>query len=351
MKLFKIVLTGGPSSGKKSAAYYLRDKYTKIGYKVYIIDQIICDLKYSSQPAEFDLGFDNRYSKLYTTQITTENVIGIQAVDAGDENVLIICLGGLGDLAGYMSPAEFYAFRRYNKISEKDIMDRYDAVIQLRSASSFSYALFDDVSYDKNITAEDAVKTDIYCERSWKNHPEFYIVDAQEDFTEKMHDLCETVATITSSKPYTYTDAYLIQSPDLNGKGKMEIGKSTTYFFQNRSVSEIITEKETYYRYIDGDSIRDVTKRDYLEGISHADSPKRKIGIDSFGFSSGENYFTILFYENIKDKAVLLVEKQNNNSNVVLPEYITIIKKIKKIDDTKGIFLPNREIFPNGEIE
>ena len=132
----KIVLTGGPCAGKTTALVKITEYFSGFGYKVFNVPEVPTiystagwnyltpnrDLYYQGERAilETQLAFEDQFMRL--AEVCTRPV-------------LIVCDRGTMDISAYIKPEEWEEITAMAGTTPNALMERYDAVLHLVSAT------------------------------------------------------------------------------------------------------------------------------------------------------------------------------------------------------------------------
>lgn len=203
-KIVKIVLTGGPGSGKSDAADCMKKKlkfddnnsvYFLDGYRLLFVTETASEL-ISGGVAPFTTKTVKQFqSLLFNLQIAKEKAFdeGIRAMDG--EKFVIIYDRGLMDGGAYLTDGEFDDLIDEKGMSRDRIKARYDAVIALESREEY-YTRSNNES-----RTESSVEAKLTAERTlsiWKDHPRFYFIKAENKFEAKVDRVIDTVKQVLS---------------------------------------------------------------------------------------------------------------------------------------------------------
>ena len=131
-----IALTGGPCAGKTTAASYIQNYMTKLGWYVIFVDEAATQqisngfLPTMMSEADFQ-------SMIINTQYQKEE-IAKQAAEhiTGYDNILIVCDRGICDNQAYMSNGTYLQLiQKYFNTTKSEVMGRYGAVFHLVTAA------------------------------------------------------------------------------------------------------------------------------------------------------------------------------------------------------------------------
>lgn len=147
MSVIKVVLTGGPCSGKTKTLDYIKKRLKEEGYNVVTIDETATQLingRIYPKPSDYDytINFQDLVLKLqYSKEKYIEDFLSKE-----NKDFIIIYDRGILDNRAYLdSDSDFDKILKQNNLSEINITDKYDLVINLVST-----AVSDNYEYEEN---------------------------------------------------------------------------------------------------------------------------------------------------------------------------------------------------------
>ena len=344
----KIVLTGGPCSGKSTAMSWVQTEFTKKGYMVLFVPETATELILGGiAPWTIDnnLDFESYIVKL---QLEKEKIFeeASKHIDNYDK-VLIVCDRGVMDCKAYMTDLEFRnCLNKINK-NEVQLRDNYDAVFHLVSASIGAEEFYNyDTNQARYESLEEAREKDQATLNAWMGHPHLRVVDNSTGFEEKMRRLmAEISGFLGEASPYEIERKYLIEFPDLDFLDGL----------QNCKKVDII---QTYLNAVDGDEVRirqrggdghytytktrkqkvsdvvrletesRISKDEYLKLLLDADTTKRQIRKTRYCLMYKNQYFEIDIYPENDKTAIMEIELTKEDQKINFPKFIKIIKEV-----------------------
>ena len=194
MKLIKIVITGGPCAGKSEAMNWIKNTFTKEGYGVIFVSETATEL-ITGGIAPWTMKSPFIY-QLYQMrlQIEKEKIYCSAAENIlQHDKVIIVFDRGMADNLGYMSSEDFNKALKLLNIN--DVYSRYDAVFHLVTAAKGAR---EDYTTDNNLarteTPDEAAALDDRLINAWKPHQNFNMIDASDNFCDKMRCLIEKIS-------------------------------------------------------------------------------------------------------------------------------------------------------------
>lgn len=339
-KYKKIVLTGGPCSGKTTSIQKIEEEFTQFGYKVIIVPEAATILINSGiRPfGENGVSLYEFQKSVMELQMKLEEIALNNLSD--DKETLIICDRGLMDDKAYVTKGEFKSLLEYEDKKEMDLMYSYDLVIHLRTAAlgkRESYTLENNGA--RTETADEAIELDQRTLSGWIGHPKIKIIDNEDSFDDKInHVIKEIYAILDRPYPIQRQYKYLVQELDLEELKNIDLVKlEIEQYHKFLGDSEIIYRKTT----LDGDTKykaiekkdtdnnserlfreRNISKGEYLMNLS-LDIPIRKI---RYCFVYKNSCYRLDVFDD--GLMILEIEETNKTKEVEIPPFIKIDRNI-----------------------
>lgn len=346
MELTKIVITGGPCAGKSTALSRIKKEFTALGYTVLFVPETATEL-ITGGVAPWTCGTNVEYQKCQMRlQLEKERIFEQAARTMPAEKMLIVCDRGNLDNKAYMDEAEFAEAIEYIGISKVELRDKYDAVFHLVTAAKGEERFYTTENNSARIeTPEQATVLDDKLIAAWTGHPHFRVIDNSENFEEKLDRLIKEISVFLGEPEKRETERkFLIEYPDISrlesnpACRRIEITqtylKSTdgearvrrrgadgsyVYFHTvKRNISDIKREEIE----------RRITAEEYEELLKDADETKRPIEKTRYCLTYKNQYFEIDIYPFMKDTAILEIELCDEDTPIIFPEGIKVIKEV-----------------------
>lgn len=333
--LKKIVLTGGPSSGKTTTIKRVVEYFENLGYKVIVISETATELILGGLRPFGDnaLNIADFQELVLRLQLAKEEVYNLGANYLNDENILIIHDRGLIDNRSYVTASEFQEVcqRVANQISYEEMQNRYDAVIYLETSAKF-YQTENNAARSEDVNS--AVAQSKKTLSAWMTHHNLEIILPETDFSQKVDKVIEFISQQISSPHYHKQGKYLIDlhDPCLDDLQKGKILKiEQTYLASppniEKRLRKVITEGRTSYYFSvfkignEGKlliSEKVISKSLYEELIAFQDPQTKTIKKKRYiSIRDGQKYTLDIFADN-ENTALLEIAGQLNN----LPSYV-----------------------------
>ena len=344
MQITKIVITGGPCAGKSTAMSHIQDEFTKLGYRVLFIQETATELITSGISPKTSAEFQTFQMKL---QIEKEKIFEDAAQTMSESKVLIVCDRGLLDNKAYMSNEEFKKVLALVGASEIEVRDNYDAVFHLVTAAKGAEEFYTTVNNSaRTETPKQAAELDDKLISAWTGHPHFRVIDNSTCFEEKIGRLIAEIASFLGEpEPFEIERKYLIEYPDIkwleSNPSCKRIEIIQTYL-NSRSGDEVrVRQRGDNGSYIYTQTIKRritdvkrieienrISEKEYLKLLMDADTTKRQIRKTRYCLTYKNQYFEIDVYPFWQDKAIVEIELCDENTEIVFPKEIKVIKEV-----------------------
>lgn len=195
----RIVLTGGPCAGKSTILKRIKERYSMMGYRVYVLPEAAT--LFTEAGADFltpdaDLSFQTEKSKLLFQMAMEDQITKI--AETCSEPALVVCDRGTMDTAAYMAPELWQRLQNEIGMDERTLCDeRYTAVLHVCTAAKGAekfYTLLNNKC--RTESAEIARLVDDRLLSVWKKHPELHVIQAEYDFEYKIKNVLNTLDQI-----------------------------------------------------------------------------------------------------------------------------------------------------------
>ncbi len=334
----KIVLSGGPGGGKSKSLKRLIVELKKYGYTVYPV--------FESAEEILNKGFKRGCSiyefqkAIALNQLERENELE-NTIDDNEKSV-IICDRGLMDARVYLIDKDFNKFKDELKMSDIDLRDRYDAVFHLDSTSNHSSVeyLMEGIRIETEIEAQQINDRSL---RAWCGNPHYRFIPVQESFDKKYDILLKEIkAFLGIPKHLEIERKFLIEYPDTEFLGTLPCAKSTieqTYLNSENGKFRLRKRGENGdYIYIKTvkNKINETIREEIETRLSEAEYKKLldentvtgKICKDRYCLMYNGVYYEIDIFPFWKKQAYLEVELLNEDEEIIIPEFINVIKEV-----------------------
>lgn len=246
-RIVRVVLTGGPCSGKTSSLKYLKEYYIERGWAVFTVPE--------SATILFESGISDRDGTMTTPEFQ-ENVAKMQkmheefyfkeAEALRADKVLILHDRGIIDGGAYMPLKDFYPMieKVYGE-SIYNVVSRYDIIIHLVTTAIGAPDFYSYNNPMRKETPEQAAEKDQKTENAWSIFDNFVKIDNSTNFSKKLIKISDIINSEINKTEKTYPekgDAASLPLYAMEKKVKIEDAKvKLTEMYKEGKI-----EKDTY---------------------------------------------------------------------------------------------------------
>lgn len=336
----KIVVTGGPCSGKSTALAELEKTFSRQGYYVLFIGNTADSLRGNHASPEL-LGSAKNFERMrLELQESEERIYEMDARHTPHKKVLLICDGGALDGKADVGDAEYADLLQEEGWNEVTLRDSYDAVFHLTTAAKGQTA-----RYKGERTPEEAVIYDDALISAWTGQPHFRVIACEEDFSDKMAHLVDEVASFLGiPEPMEVERRYLIEYPDIAWleehphcepieilQAYLRLTPEEEVRLRRRGAAGNYVYFETAKEDISStqrlETERRLTKEEFDALLEAADHPLI-LEKTRYCFTYDNQYLEIDVYPFWDDKAILEMEFCREPSEIRLPPELKVIREI-----------------------
>ncbi len=366
-RITKIVLTGGPCAGKTTGMSWIQNTFKRMGYTLIFMQEPATELKSSGiTPARcssmmayqlFQMKLQLEKEEVYTraagdiargcTEETGEQSSAASIGRQAGRKVLIVCDRGFFDNRAYMTEEEFEEALRILGVSEEEKLLSYDAVFHLETTAknaSVYYGTATNAIRDE--TPEQAAALDDRIIAAWEKHPYFRIIENLNGFEDKMrHLVAEIAAFLGEPAPYEARRRFLVEYPDtalLDALPDCYQEEIEQIFLHAPENEEIRIRRRacagdcvfyiTRKRIINGrrrlEAEGRLTEREYMQFAGNADSDKIPVHKTRYSLNWKNHFYEIDLYPFWKDQAILEVPLRDEEEEVMLPDFLRVIREV-----------------------
>ncbi len=344
--LKKIVITGGPCSGKSTALPILAGHLRSLGFNVITLPETAADLMRSGFTPDGMSSREEFQSLNINYMLYKTDVFAKFSESLPDGDTVLLCDRGLCDGAAYMSDAEFKSQLDSCGLTKIAARDGYDAVFHMESAAKCAPNAYRNDDVRSESAAESAALDDATM-RAWVGNPHWRMVsDDGSGFDSKVSSLLKKVsAFLGSPRPLEIEHKFLIEFPDLELIKKKYICdtvdiKQLYITFPNRDTTRvrkrgygddavyIMTTKSRITDTIREETEQRITKSQFDEYSKYADSGRRPIIKKRTCIIANGKYFELDVFPFWNDKAILEIELDSEDETFTIPEGIRVIREV-----------------------
>ncbi len=361
MAIKKIVITGGPCSGKTTGMNYLSEKLRNIGYVVFIVPEMATELINSGFNPVGALNEDIiKFEKLIIkSQIWHEKIILELAnyASCNGKNVVVLMDRGAMDASAYVGSSEFQAILDSLQKTVVSLRDkRYDAVLHLVTAAdgAIDFYTLENNTARLELNPKDAIAADIKIKKAWVGHPHLRVIDNSTDFEGKIRRVFQEVCNIMGvPEPLERERKFLVSSFKLPKNIEVQkIDIEQVYLLPRvKGYEERVRRRGqdgsfVYYKTckmptgqvgVRIETEEQITGYEYIDAIKKfADPIRHRIIKQRNCFLWNNTYYEldVISQPKFKQRLILLeVESTDSGQNLLIPDFIKIEREVT--DDKK----------------
>lgn len=194
-KIFKLVLTGGPSGGKSSILEAVKRELRYSDLKVIALNETSTELVlagYFWKQEVIDL--EAFHKAVFKLQYQKEKIHEELIKTLPSEKVLLICDRGLMDSKVYLPKTSFENLLKEMNLTEEQILDGYDMVVHLETSLEMHAKEYNYPSQEsKEASIYQAKELDNKIKQAWSKNKKHYVIDVQSNFEEKEQQALEII--------------------------------------------------------------------------------------------------------------------------------------------------------------
>lgn len=349
-KALSIVLTGGPCAGKTTALSMLSQWLAKRGYTPVIVPETATLLMQGGlnprDPSVSPFDFQHRITTFQTMMET--HFRDIAESYPAERNAVLLFDRGLMDAKAYVEPEVFEEVLYATGWREALILERYDAVLHLRTAAlgaSAFYTLANNAARRESL--EEAAAADERTLAAWLGHKRLRIIPNEpgKTFEDKMTSVKKHIAhALGIPEPLEIERKFLVDRHRLDDipvpyrrlritQTYLEAPKGAEVRVRATEFEGVATYTHTTKRFIrPGVRIEEecrISLREYTQLLHTKDPARGPILKDRLVFEWKNQYFELDLFTDRKDRLALLeVELTDLQDTLVLPPFIPIIREV-----------------------
>lgn len=362
----RIVCTGGPCAGKSTFMSRAVDVFTERGYKVMIVHETATELITGGiSPAPENMGMYEFQKYVIGLQLKKEELYDQAAEEIKGDNVIIFYDRGVLDNKGYVRPDEFTTILSDFNVSEDACRNKYDLVVHLVTAADGAeeaYTLSNNAARYESVS--EAIRIDRTIQASWEGHPHRMIIDNGTDFETKIRKAIQGIFTFLDEKPVEIFKKYLVEMDDDIRARMLELGASKTHIVQHylksqpgmerriRTKEEKDGQKACYYSEATMLTPNTRIKKDriistgrYIDYSLEIDPNLHPIDKMRYSFKYGDTFYKLDVFSFDHTKALLSVQVANEDDDIPVPDFFTVIKDVSEVVNYKNYYLAKTQKF------
>lgn len=356
--VYKVVLTGGPGSGKTSVKDGIIKHFSVQGYQVLFVSETASELinggvKCFGNNSLNVVDFQEYVMKL---QLLKEQIYIDAASKLGGDVIVIYDRGTIDNFA-YMSEDEGHEI--INRVLEGktkvDLLNNYDLVIVLQSSKDF-YTTENNKARSEDVN--EALELGKRTLNSWVGHKKLKIVGPKDTLHEKINEVLNLINELLEKTQVKRQEKYLISLRESDIDKVIDISRvqqiKQTYLLSDdkteKRLRQVIFDNDVSYYYSvfklleDGSKIivseKKISEEEYNNLLEFKDENLKDIKKIRYYFTDDLEYFNLDIFDDNSEYGLLEI---NTQSEVRIPKYLKVIENVTNNQDYSNRFLA-REI-------
>ncbi|KRX26594.1 hypothetical protein T07_14836 [Trichinella nelsoni] len=360
-KVYKVVLTGGPCSGKTTGQEFLASFFEAIGWKVFRVPElatIIGGARFNELNEEQVMRFQEN---LLLTLLRLEDSFMSLAETCG-ENCLVICDRGAMDGSAYLNREAWEEILRRNNLNPIALRDqRYNQIVHLVSAAVGAENFYHCSTALRLESLEEAREVEHRTRHVWVGHPYMDIIDNEncKTFRDKMLKMAQVICDRAGVEygdrlaPNSIKRKFLVSNFDLSQcKDYQEFDvvhecvrsdMGQTWIRRRGQNGNVVIISNWLYtinerRVVDGVPVETkalLSRREYEMLRAHVDPATYPTFKKRLCFVYAHHYYQLdVFVEpcpkRCHDLKILVTYTTNTTGNLPVPTFITVSKEVTR---------------------
>lgn len=353
----KVVLTGGPGSGKTTVIESIKKNFGD-RYKVIVIDEtasylINMGIRPFGEDAVPMLDFQELVLKM---QLAKEEVIERSTDFMPEKDILIVLDRGLLDNCAYISREEFQEIlkRLDTPHTINEFLERYDLVINLVSRKDFYTT---DNNPARSEDADYALKLGDKTLNAWVGHKNVKIVAPKDEISDKIREVLNHINGVLQEKEVKRQEKFMVdmEKTDLDyirsiskkaaiTQTYLESDETTEKRLRRITMNGVTTYNYTVYKTLeDGRKVKvsdeSLSEKLYNKLLEFRDAKREDIEKTRYFFPYEDEYFTL----DIMDGYGILEINVGEEATTKLPPFVSVLENVTNNPDYQSRNLASKK--------
>ena len=347
----KVVLTGGPGSGKTTVLNKIKDSFNSRNVKVVVVGETATEVINSGIKSfgEDKIDIVDFQELILSLQLSKERIFDRAIEFYSDrypsKDILVIYDRGVIDNKAFINDQEFVeVMNRVDKSNNYSLLlNNYDLIIDLVSAKEF-YTTQNNEARSEDV--DNALKLGNDTLKSWLGHPKLKIILPKEKIEDKVLEVSKYLNELMSKKQIKNQKKYLVDLSKTDINHILSIGNSAlinqTYLISNDNyekrlrktfMNDSLSYNLTVYKILDDcskvlESSKNIDEKIYNELLEFKMKDKKTIVKNRIYFDYlGAYMYLDIFYDDGKREDIGYLEI-DDDKEVSMPLFISILEDV-----------------------
>lgn len=355
--MLKVVLTGGPSSGKTSVINRAVEQFRELGYHVIVVPEAATQLINAGiKPFGTDALPAYDFQKIILEyQLTKEKISEEAAQCMGSDKTIILCDRGLLDGYAYIEPHEWDYLLKEMQLDKRELLSAYDAILYLENASEYFTTENNAARYEAD--AEEANKKGKLVLQSYLSHDNLMVIKPREQMALKQQEVIRIIqnllgqpVTIKEQRKFLVSAAHLDALESISNKVSITqdyLKINEGYEYRVRKITQ--DSNASYHLNVqkrEPNGERRVLKERALQGREYdslllgKDESYETVVKDRYSFVYKDQYFKFDIFDD--GMMILEVNVTKENPEITIPDFIRVKKDVTDDYEYSNIAIARR---------
>lgn len=362
--MLKILLTGGPSSGKTSVLNRVQEEFRELGYNVIVVPEAgTFVMEAGIKPYGANALPPIEFQKIVLShQLHTEYLAEVAAKTMGSDNTIIIYDRGTLDGYAYVNNEEWDQILKESKVSRRELLASYDAVLYLEGSPKFFTKENNPNRYESD--AAEALEKGEKVLHSYLSHDNLMVIkprelleDKQQEIISIIHNMLGKPVPIKEQRKFLVSDVDLEKLEVLANKVLITqdyLKEENGYEYRVRKVSQ--GDEASYHfnvqKKVEGlrrEIIQEksLSKREYECLLATKSSDFDTCVKCRYSFVYKEQYYKLDIFED--GLMILEVNVTKENPELVIPDFTSVVEEVTGRKEYANINIARRKVASYGK--
>lgn len=351
-QIWRVAITGGPCGGKTTAMAEVSERLRSRGVNTFVVPEA-ATLLFTGGASVLDLS-NKRHclafqTQLLKTQLSLEESF-FKIAKAANAPAVLLCDRGAMDGKAYMTSTLWKQLLTTTGFREGELRDaRYDLVVHMVTAADGAPSFYTTVNNQaRRESMKEAIQQDKRTRDAWTGHAHLRIVDNRTGFHSKINRVFNLIADLVGVPAPTWLVRKFLVSHMTRPPGLKEFDVKQTFLKRSHGEVESVRVRcdgrtrnfmhKVSFERPRYNTKRQITNREYLSLLVHADAERRMISIRRTCFAFGSNYFVLDEILNVEPTLRLVRCHVEEGCEVTFPDWLTVASEVTGEPEYTGKF-------------